>query len=51
MALHSVNNSIALGYNELHWTGAEIIGLVAGSLAVIAAITLPLSSPSLARAS
>jgi membrane protease YdiL (CAAX protease family) len=43
MALHSVNNSIALGYNELHWTGGEILGLVAGSIAVIAAVTLPLS--------
>ncbi len=44
MALHSVNNSIALGYNELHWNGAEILGLLAGSLAVIAAVTLPLAS-------
>ena len=25
MALHSVNNSIALGYNELHWNGGEIV--------------------------
>jgi membrane protease YdiL (CAAX protease family) len=49
MALHSVNNSIALGYNELHWNGGEIIGLLVGSLAVIAAVTLPLSSPSRAR--
>ncbi len=44
MALHSVNNSIALGYNELHWNGGEILGLLAGSLAVIAAVTLPLAS-------
>ena len=44
MALHSVNNSIALGYNELHWNGVEILGLLAGSLAVIAAVTLPLAS-------
>ncbi|HTP19770.1 MAG TPA: CPBP family intramembrane glutamic endopeptidase [Solirubrobacteraceae bacterium] len=51
MALHSVNNSIALGYNELHWTGGEILALVAGSIAVIAAVTLPLSSRTLARAS
>jgi CAAX protease family protein len=50
MALHSVNNSIALGYNELHWNGGEIIGLVAGSLAVIAAVTLPLASRSPAPA-
>jgi len=51
MALHSVNNSIALGYNELHWTGGEILALVVGSIAVIAAVTLPLSSPTLSRAS
>jgi len=51
MALHSVNNSIALGYNELHWTGGEILALVAGSIAVIAAVTLPLSSRGLARVS
>jgi membrane protease YdiL (CAAX protease family) len=44
MALHSVNNSIALGYNELHWTAGEIFGLTAGALAVIAAVTLPLAS-------
>jgi uncharacterized protein len=51
MALHSVNNSLALGYNELHWNGGEIIGLMAGSLAVIAAATLPLSSRRSASAS
>jgi len=44
MALHSVNNSIALGYNELHWNGGEIVALVAGSVAVIAALTLPLAN-------
>jgi uncharacterized protein len=51
MALHSVNNSIALGYNELHWTGGEILGLIAGSIAVIAVVTLPLSNRTFARAS
>jgi uncharacterized protein len=43
MALHSVNNSLALGYNQLHWNGGEIIGLMAGALLVIGAITVPLS--------
>jgi membrane protease YdiL (CAAX protease family) len=43
MALHSVNNALALGYNQLHWNAGEILGLVAGSVAVIAAITLPLA--------
>jgi uncharacterized protein len=43
MALHSVNNSLALGYNQLHWNGGEILGLMAGALLVIGAITVPLS--------
>lgn len=43
IALHSVNNSLALGINELHWTGGEIIALLVGSLLVIAALTGPLS--------
>jgi membrane protease YdiL (CAAX protease family) len=50
MALHSVNNSLALGYNELHWNAGEILGLMAGALAVIAAVTLPLASRSPAPA-
>jgi uncharacterized protein len=43
MAIHSVNNSLALGYNQLHWNGGEIIGLMAGALLVISAITGPLA--------
>ena len=52
MALHAINNSLALGINELGWNAAEILGLVAGSLLVIAAITGPLaarSGPGVAR--
>jgi hypothetical protein len=41
--LHSVNNSLALGINELHWEAGEIFALIAGSLLVIAAVTGPLS--------
>lgn len=44
IALHSVNNSLALGINELHWSGGEIIALIAGSLFVIGALTGPLST-------
>jgi membrane protease YdiL (CAAX protease family) len=44
IALHSINNSLALGLNQLHWNAAEIVALVAGSLAVIAAVTGPLAS-------
>ena len=43
MALHAINNCIALGVNELGWNGGEIIALTAGALALIAVVTLPLS--------
>ena len=46
MALHSVNNSLALGVNQLHWNGGEIVALIAGGLAVVGAITLPLAGRS-----
>jgi CAAX protease family protein len=39
MALHSINNSLALGISQLHWAGGEILALVVGSLCVIAAVT------------
>jgi membrane protease YdiL (CAAX protease family) len=43
MALHSLNNSLALGVAQLHWNAVEIIGLIAGSLGVILLLTGPLS--------
>jgi membrane protease YdiL (CAAX protease family) len=43
MALHSINNSVALGYTQLHWTAGEIVALIVGSLLVIAAVTGPLA--------
>jgi CAAX protease family protein len=43
MALHSFNNSLALGVNQLHWSAVAIVALMVGSWAVIAAITGPLS--------
>jgi uncharacterized protein len=45
MALHSFNNSLALGVNELHWSPGAIVALIIGSLLVIGVITGPLSSP------
>jgi membrane protease YdiL (CAAX protease family) len=45
IALHSINNSLALGINQLHWDAAEIITLIVASLAVIGAATGPLASP------
>jgi membrane protease YdiL (CAAX protease family) len=50
MALHSVNNSLALGVNELHWSAGGILGLIAAGLAVVAAITVPLATRSPAPA-
>jgi hypothetical protein len=44
IALHSINNSLALGLNQLGWRGVfEIGGLIVGSLLVIAALTGPLA--------
>jgi uncharacterized protein len=44
MALHSINNSLALGINQLHWSAGEILALIAGSVVVIGAITGPLAA-------
>jgi membrane protease YdiL (CAAX protease family) len=43
MALHAINNSLALGVNQLSWNAAEIVALIAGSLAIIAVVTGPLA--------
>jgi membrane protease YdiL (CAAX protease family) len=43
MALHSINNALALGVSQLHWNGGEVVALIVGSLLVIAAVTGPLS--------
>jgi hypothetical protein len=44
MALHSANNALALGVNQLSWTAVEIVGLTLGSWLLVALITGPLSS-------
>jgi membrane protease YdiL (CAAX protease family) len=44
MALHSINNSLALGISQLHWNGGQIVALLVGSLCVIAGVTGPLAS-------
>lgn len=43
MALHSINNALALGISQLHWSAGEILALIAGSVVVIAGITVPLA--------
>ena len=44
MALHSINNCIALGVNEFGWNAAEIVALIVGALALIALVTWPLAT-------
>jgi uncharacterized protein len=45
MVLHSLNNSVALAVNEhLGWGTGGVIAVIAGSLALIALVTWPLSS-------
>jgi membrane protease YdiL (CAAX protease family) len=43
MALHSVNNSLALGVGQEHWAAGPIVGLVVAALLVIALTTGPLA--------
>jgi uncharacterized protein len=51
MALHSINNSLALGVNQLHWEAGAIVALVAASVTVVGAITVPLAGRTPAAAS
>jgi membrane protease YdiL (CAAX protease family) len=46
MALHSANNALALGVNQLSWSAPAILGLVIASWLVIAAVMGPLARPS-----
>jgi membrane protease YdiL (CAAX protease family) len=43
MALHSVNNSLALGIGQEHWSAGAILGLTVGAVLVIAVATGPLA--------
>jgi membrane protease YdiL (CAAX protease family) len=43
MALHSINNCLALGINQLHWNAGQILALIIGSLLVIGGGTVPLA--------
>jgi hypothetical protein len=44
MALHSANNALALGVNQLSWSVLAILGLIVASWLVIAVVTGPLSA-------
>lgn len=46
IALHSANNALALGINQLNWSALEILGLVLASWFVVAAVTVPLGARS-----
>jgi hypothetical protein len=43
MALHSANNALALGVNQLSWSAPAILGLILASWVVIAAAVGPLA--------
>jgi hypothetical protein len=49
MTLHSINNSLALGYNQMHWNAGEIAGLIVAALLVIGTIVGPLAPRSAAE--
>ena len=44
IALHSANNALALGHNQLNWNALEILGLVLASWLVVGSLTLPLAA-------
>jgi len=48
MALHSINNSLALGISQLHWSAPDVLALIFGSVLVITAITGPFARRQLA---
>ena len=50
MALHSLNNSLALQVSKLHWSGGEILALMIGAVLVILTLTVPLAGRSPAPA-
>jgi uncharacterized protein len=43
MALHSINNSLALGIGQEHWRAAPVAGLILGALVLIGLATVPLA--------
>ena len=49
MALHSINNCVALGVDQVHWAAGPILALIAGSLLAIGVVTGPLSRTARAR--
>jgi uncharacterized protein len=44
MALHSANNALALGVNQLSWSAPAIVGLIVASWLLIWVVTGPLST-------
>ena len=44
IALHSANNALALGINQLGWSALAILGLILATWLVVGALTAPLSA-------
>src|SRR5207245_2665036 len=45
IALHSLNNALALGVGQLNWNAGQALALVRGSVAPVLPVPLPLSGP------
>jgi hypothetical protein len=50
IALHALNNSLALAVGQLGWSAPAVVALVVGSVAAALALTLPLSGSRRVRA-
>jgi membrane protease YdiL (CAAX protease family) len=50
IALHSLNNALAIGVNQ-HWGVPGVLGLILAAVAVVSAITAPLAGPELPEVS
>jgi uncharacterized protein len=46
MALHSLNNALAIGVSE-HWPALSVLGLIVAAVAVVSTVTAPLAGPPL----
>jgi CAAX protease family protein len=49
MALHSLNNALAIGVSQ-HWPALGVIGLIIAAVAVVTTVTAPLAAPPLPAA-
>jgi membrane protease YdiL (CAAX protease family) len=46
IALHSLNNALAIGVNQ-QWNAIEVLGLIVAAVVIVCAVTAPLAAPPL----